>query len=380
MDDWGLGDLWSGASWGDAGWGNGWGDAGWGDLGGAWDGADIGDAGIGSGGGIDWAAMGGDGSVSGGGWDGGASGGSWTGGDGSPSGGGWSGGSGAASGGGSGSGGGSWWSDAARYAQPLLGGLGGAALGAVGNYLAANERSDASTRAAQISANSSTQAAQIAADALARSQALMREATARGTDAINSGYDRYEQTMAPLTTPHPIMLPTYRGLTDAEQIARGDIRRNALASLSALGLRGAGRAATSAVMDTDRRFVANATQNNDNRRLAAMQDASRRADSATASLATARQGRGRALANIEIGQGNRVAGTEGQIGATQGAGVQQAGAAMAQDASNQGTIASGEITANTMLGQDALGALGSVIADSMKSSNREKYSATDRMV
>ena len=375
MDDWGLGDLWSGASWGDAGWGNGWGDAGWGDLGGAWDGADIGDAGIGSGGGIDWAAMGGDGSASGGGWDGSTSGGAWTGGDGSASGGGWSGGGGA-----SGGSGGSWWSDAARYAQPLLGGLGGAALGAVGNYLAGQQRSDASTRAAQLSANASTQAAQIAADALARSQALMREATARGTDAINSGYDRFEQTMAPLTTARPIMLPTNRGLTDAEQIARGDIRRNALATLAATGLRGAGRAVSQTVMDADRRFVANATQTNDNRRLAAMQDASRRADSATASLATARQGRGQALANIEIGQGNRVAGTEGQIGATQGAGVQQAGAAMAQDASNQGTIASGEITANTMLGQDALGALGSVIADSMKSSNREKYSATDRMV
>lgn len=370
MGEWDLGDLFSGASWGDAGWGGGW-DVG--ALGGVGDGADIG-----AGGSIPWAEMGGDGSISGGGWDGGASGGGWTGGDGGASGGGWSGGSGAASGGGGG--GGSWWDTAARYAQPVIGGLGGAVLGYLGNRAAANERSDASTRAAQISANASTQCAQIAADALARSQALMREATARGTDAINSGYDRFEQTMAPLTTPRPIMLPTYRGLTDAEQIARGDIRRNALASLSALGLRGAGRAATSAVMDTDRRFVANATQNNDNRRLAAMQDASRRADSATASLATARQGRGQALANIEIGQGNRVAGTEGQIGATQGAGVQQAGAAMAQDASNQGTIASGEITANTMLGQDALGALGSVIADSMKSSNREKYSATDRMV
>ena len=358
MDDWGLGDLWSGASWGDAGWGNGWGDAGWGDLGGAWDGADIGDAGIGSGGGIDWAAMGGDGSASGGGWS-------------APAG---------VASGGVGGGGGSWWDTAARYAQPVIGGLGGAVLGYLGNRAAANERSDASTRAAQISANASTQSAQIAADALARSQALMREATARGTDAINSGYDRFEQTMAPLTTPRPIMLPTYRGLTDAEQIARGDIRRNALATLAASGLRGAGRAGVGAVMDSDRRFVANATQTNDNRRLAAMQDASRRADSATASLATARQGRGQALANIEIGQGNRVAGTEGQIGATQGAGVQQAGAAMAQDASNQGTIASGEITANTMLGQDALGALGSVIADSMKSSNREKYSATDRMV
>lgn len=355
MDDWGLGDLWSGASWGDAGWGNGWGDAGWGDLGGIGDGADLG---VGAGDGIDWSAMGGDGSTSGGGWSGG----------------------GAASGGGSGGGGGSWWDTAARYAQPIIGGLGGAVLGYLGNQQAAQQRSNASTQAAQISADASTRSAQIAADALARSQALMREATARGTDAINSGYDRFEQTMAPLTTARPIMLPTNRGLTAAEDIARSDIRRNALATLAASGLRGAGRGGVSTVMDQDRRFVADATQRNDNRRLAAVQDAQRRADAATATLANGRQGRGQSLANIEIGQGNRVAGTEGVIGATQGAGVQQAGAALAQDASNQGNIASGEITANTMLGQDALGSLGSVIADSMKSSNRDKYTATSRMV
>lgn len=238
----------------------------------------------------------------------------------------------------------------ARVATPIV----GAVMGANANLSAAGQQRDATAAAT---------AAQLAA--LRESQALQREAAQRGIGAIRAGTTGYADTIAPLMVERPVMLPAYRGMTQADQIAREDIRRSALANLAASGLRGAGRAGIATVNDADRRFVADAAARDDNRRLSAMQTARASADSARRGLAGIRAQEGSAIANTEIGQGNRIADTAGTIGAV-----------TAEGALSQGQIGAQQTVANAQLYGDALGTIGSVIADFGKRANTDRYSAS----
>jgi hypothetical protein len=246
-----------------------------------------------------------------------------------------------------------------------LGSLARVATPLVGAYLGTEANADA----ARLQAGATRDATLLQAAALQRTQQMQREAADRGIAAIRAGTTRYADTIAPMMVERPVMLPTYRGLTEAEGIARDDIRRNSVATLASSGLRGAGRAGVAAVMDADRRFVTSATDRNDDRRIQAMQQARTSADSARRGLAGVYAQEGSAIANTEIGQGNRIADTEGTIGGVQ-----------AQGAISQGQIGAGQATADASLWGDALGTLGAVIADAGKSANRDRYSTNDRWV
>jgi hypothetical protein len=90
---------------------------------------------------------------------------------------------------------------------------------------------------------------------------------------IDAGIGAYNTIADPLLTPNPVMLPQYRGLTDQQRIGREDTIRNGQAQLAASGLRGAGRAGIGAILDQDRRFVADARSQNDAFNRQAMQKA-----------------------------------------------------------------------------------------------------------
>ncbi len=246
-----------------------------------------------------------------------------------------------------------------------LGSLARIATPIAGAVLGANANADA----ARMQLDGTREATALQTAALREAQQQQREAAARGIAAIRAGTTNYADTIAPMLQERPIVLPTYRGLTEAEQIAREDIRRNGLATVASSGLRGAGRAGVAAIMDADRRFVTSAADRNDTRRINAEQAARTSADSARRGLASIYVQEGGAIANTEIGQGNRIADTEGTIGGVQ-----------AQGALSQGAIGAGETTANASLWGDALGTLGAVIADAGKSANRERYSTNDRWV
>lgn len=262
----------------------------------------------------------------------------------------------------------------ARAATPIAGAL----MGVSANNSAARTQSDATALAARIQADALLRAQQMGLDATREAQDRQEAAAGRGIAAIRAGTQSYADTIAPLLVERPIALPTYRGLTAAQQIGRDDIRRNALATLSASGLRGAGRAGVATVMDADRRFVANAVDQNDNRRIAAQQAARTSADSARTGLATIRAQEGGSIANTEVGQGNRIAET-GLRGAQTAADLTGAiGGVNAQGALSQGQISAGADVANAGLWGDALGTLGSVIAGYGKTANADRYQATDR--
>ncbi len=257
--------------------------------------------------------------------------------------------------------------------------VGGALPGVSANNSAARTHSDASTLAAQIQAKALLRSQQMGLDATREAQDRQEAAAQRGIAASGAGTTNYADTIAPLLVERPVSLPTYRGLTQAEQIAR-DLNRNSQAILAASGLRGAGRAGVASVMEADRRFVANATQTNDNWRLSALQAARSSADRARTGLATVRAQEGGAIANPEVGQGNRIAETGLSGARTEADLTGTIGGVQAQNELTQGTVSAGADTANANPYSDALGTLGSVFANAGKSANSDRCSANDRWV
>jgi hypothetical protein len=258
-------------------------------------------------------------------------------------------------------GGGGFWDSAGNWvannAGTILRGvtaLGGTLVGQNANSGAARTAADATTRAAEIQAQAAREG-----------RAEMAAARDRGIGAIRSGTQAYTDTVAPMLEERPIMLPTYRGMTDAQRITREDMQRRAMNTLATSGLRGAGRAGVASIMDQDRRFVAYATARNDADRLGALRTARSSADSARSGLAQVRAQEGGSIANTEIGQGNRMADSITRQGQTTGQATQQVG-----------TIQAGADVANAGLLQDALGTIGSVIAGATKDSNRDRYAVS----
>lgn len=232
--------------------------------------------------------------------------------------------------------------------------IGGGLLGSGANSAAAGRAADATTQAALINAQ-----------AAAEARAAMEAAKQRGIAAIRAGTQGYTDTIAPMLQERPVMNPTYRGLTDAQQIAREDLIRRGQNTLATSGLRGAGRAGVAAVMDQDRRFVADAVGRNDADRLSAARSARTSADNARAGLAQIKAQEGGSIANTEIGQGNRMADSIARQGNTTAEATQQVG-----------TIQANAGLANAGVWSDALGTIGSLVAGATKESNRDRYAST----
>lgn len=259
-------------------------------------------------------------------------------------------------------------------------GLGGALLNSSANSRAAAARSQAALDAARMSSDAYLRGIEIQQRGNEAARAQFQQNAVAGVDAIHGGVGNYAATMAPLLTPTPVMLPTYRGMTDAERIAADDAHRTGMATLAASGLRGAGRAGIGAVMDQDRRIAATSAQNNDNRRLSAMQTADQQAKSARSSLASVYANEGTQIANTLVGQGNQIAqnlassGAQAAQGGINAAQVLGQGQIAAADASSSGDLA------NSQLFASALGTIGSAITGSNKNSNRDTYAATNREI
>lgn len=267
--------------------------------------------------------------------------------------------------GGGASDGGGFWDSAGNWiannAGSLLRGvtaLGGTLLGSSANSAAANRSADATLQAAAINAEAAREA-----------RAEMEAAKQRGIAAIRAGTQGYTDTVAPLLQARPINLPTYRGLTDAQRIGREDLLRRGQTTLATSGLRGAGRAGVASIMDADRRYLASAIDRNDADRLTEARRAQGAADNARSGLAQIRAQEGGSIANTEIGQGNRMADS-----------IQNQGTYTASANNQAGQTQAGADLANAGLWTDALGTLGSVIAGSIKESNRDRYASTGSMI
>jgi hypothetical protein len=181
-----------------------------------------------------------------------------------------------------------------------------AGINLLGNVIGGNKAVNAAKEAAQINAN-----------AAARQEALLREAKNAATGYIDQGAKDYATTIEPLLAERPVLMPTFRGLTDQQQLGRQDLLRTGGAQLAASGLRGAGRAGLGVVMDQLRRYDAAARASNDAAALAAKQAARSSADNARAGLASVRANTGTAKGNAELGVGSALSGVVGNAGNVQ---------------------------------------------------------------
>ena len=211
--------------------------------------------------------------------------------------------------------------------------IGGALIGDRANRRAADTASEATIRAAEIEAEGARQARE-----------AYEAAAQRGIAAIRQGTTGFEETIRPLMVP-------VSGLTPAQQIALEDQTRDDNATLAASGLRGAGRAGVAAVMDSRRRFTADALDDNRSR-----------SDAALSALANIRAQEGGAIASTEIGAGNQIGSTFTTAAQSGARGVRDAGMVGAQS-----QLASGRLTG------EALGSLGSIIADEVKGIRVGRY-------
>lgn len=231
--------------------------------------------------------------------------------------------------------------------------------GIAGAFLGSNANNDAAD--AQIAANNAALDKQLAYAREGRQE--MRDAANRGLASITAGTKAYTDTTAPLRIERPVMLPSNRGLTTQQQIGLEDLQRNDAATLAATGMRGAGRAGVSAVLDRDRRYIADARGGNDRTNLAAKQAARSSADAATSNLGQIQAQEGGAKANVEIGQGNQI-----------GQALRADGTAAGQITANNGAVGARADLGNAQIYQSALNSLGGIFAGA----DREKplYSVT----
>lgn len=216
-----------------------------------------------------------------------------------------------------------------------------------GALLGSNANSDAAE--ARTAANNAALDKQLAYGQQGRDE--MRAAADRGLASITAGTKAYTDTTAPLRIERPVMLATNRGLTDQQKIGLEDLQRGDAATLAATGLRGAGRAGVSAVMDRDRRYIADARGGNDRTNLAAKQQARSSADAATANLGQIQAQEGGAKANTELQVGNNI-----------GSSLRADGSVVGQTTRDNGTISAGADTGNAQIYQSALNSLGGIFA------------------
>lgn len=144
-----------------------------------------------------------------------------------------------------------------------------------------------------------------------------------GIGALTTGRSRAVESLSPiLAATAETYTPGFRlGLTPNQTIAREDLLRRARSVVAASGLRGAGRAGVGTILDSDRRFMAQAADTNDalNRdaektNLGLRATLNQRQDAARSAIAGAYTGEGQGIASIEGSRGTQLAGLATQRG------------------------------------------------------------------
>jgi hypothetical protein len=253
----------------------------------------------------------------------------------------------------------------------MLGSIIGAIIGGNANKSAASAQAAASERAAQLQADALRDSTRMQVEAGERAQAEMREAANRGIGAIRAGTVRFMDTMQPLTQRQAEFYnPNFRlGLTQNQTVAREDMLRQGRAGIAKSGLRGAGRAGASAILDADRRFLAAAAADNDqlNRNaettnINLRENAANRRDAATSDMARMYGQEGGSIANTELMQGNRIAESMSDVGRATAANTAQIGQVQASNQLRMGDAYASASRANADLWAGVAGQAGGMAA------------------
>ena len=246
----------------------------------------------------------------------------------------------------------------------MLGSIIGAVIGSNANKKAASAQAAASERAAQIQADALRESTRLQIEAGDRAQAEMRGAANRGIEAIRAGTVRFASTMQPLTEREAeVYTPNYRlGLTPNQTLAREDVQRTGRATIAKSGLRGAGRAGAAAILNADQRFMAKATEDNDQLNRTAeltninlRESARDKRNAATSDIGRMFAQEGGSVANIEIGQGNNVANSISNIGGATAGDTRSIGQVQANSITNQADARSRASLDNARLFSDLAG-------------------------
>lgn len=246
----------------------------------------------------------------------------------------------------------------------MLGSIFGAILGSNANKKAASTQAAASERSAQIQADALRESTRLQIEAGERAQAEMRGAANRGIEAIRAGTLRFASTMQPLTEREAEFYnPNFRlGLTQNQTLAREDLQRQGRATIAKSGLRGAGRAGAAAILNADQRFMAKAAEDNDQLNRTAeltninlRESARDKRNAATSDIARMFAQEGGSVANIEIGQGNNVAGSISNVGSATAGDTRSIGQVQGNSITNQADARARATVDNARLWSDLAG-------------------------
>lgn len=246
----------------------------------------------------------------------------------------------------------------------MLGSIIGAVIGSNANKKAASAQAAASERAAQIQADALRESTRMQIEAGERAQGEMRAAGNRGIDAIRAGTVRFASTMQPLTEREAEFYnPNFRlGLTQNQTLARDDLQRQGRATIAKSGLRGAGRAGAAAILNADQRFMAQAASDNDQLNRFAettninLRDGARdKRAAATSDIARVYAQEGGAIGNMEIGQGNNIAGSISNVGSATANDTRNIGGVQANSITNQADARARATLQNAALWGDVAG-------------------------
>ena len=231
----------------------------------------------------------------------------------------------------------------------------GSLVGGISNYLAAGQAAAGAADAARITGKYNLLATDKILGENQKARDELTAARARGLGYIDTGLGQYKDTINPLLTAKPIVLPTYRGLTAQQRLGLSDLERTTGQQLAGSGMRGAGRAGVGVALDARRRFITAARGANDADTLGEERAAQGRADAARTGLAGVQLGVGGAKAGVDTGTANNLASSFQQGGAQAGSLLASTGQAKAGAASTAGQLYGGATVATGNLAGQGLG-------------------------
>jgi hypothetical protein len=241
--------------------------------------------------------------------------------------------------------------------------VGGAVIGADANQTAADTSSAATVQAAQIAAAANLQATQEELDAQQAARDQYTAASQKGIGYIQGGLNSYESTVAPLLTPAPVTLPSYRGLTPAQQTGEANLLRTGNATLASSGLRGAGRAGVAGVIDQDKQYQEDAATSTNQSDLAARQTAQTVANTSRQNLANTQAQAGGSEANTALLTGNQLGSSLQAGGQAASSLTSQTGASTGAATAQAGQTQANADTADASLEGSALGSVASALSN-----------------
>lgn len=236
-----------------------------------------------------------------------------------------------------------------------MSGIIGGIISGLGNYFGAQAAADGAKEAARIQAKFGLQAIDKQAGYAKEARDETRAAAGRGLGYIDAGLSGYQNTINPLMTARPILLPSHRGMTTQQQLGLEDLRRGTGAALAASGQRGAGRGGIAAGLDAERRYIASARAGNDTDALSEQRRAQGVADIARSGVANAQLGVGGAKAGVETGAGNTIANSLSHTGDVAATITQNIGQARGNAANQIGQYNAGAILGTTNVAGQGIG-------------------------